>query len=72
MSELNRLMSERDAALVAAQSIPAPADMFELTADEYVREIQREALLGAYNQRSELIAQIMNDECIAAGAVGYY
>lgn len=70
MSELNRLIAERDAAIAAAQSIPAPADMFELTADEFVREVQRESLMAAYEQRSVLIMQIMTDSCIESGAVG--
>ena len=69
-AEIEKLSEEVDALLAAAKAIPHPADQFELTVAEFVAEVQREALLKEYEERSGILMDMMRERSIANGAHG--
>ena len=71
-SEIQRMSEEVDALLAAANAIPHPANMYELTVAEYVAEVQRDALLAEYENRSEVLMDMMNERNMLNGATGDY
>ena len=71
-AEIQRMTEEVDAMLAAAKAIPHPADQFELTVAEFVAEVQREALLKEYEERSGILMDMMNERNMLNGAHGDY